>query len=101
MIRRPPRSTLFPYTTLFRAVYPIDDRRIPGYFPLAVTGVSPLAPSGRGAPPPPVTAPSGFESTAPNQDGMQALSDATGGRAFLHTNDLTGAIRRAADDARM
>src|SRR5260221_7654374 len=53
MIRRPPRSTLFPYTTLFRSVYPIDDRRIPGYFPLAVTGVSPLAPSGRGAPPPP------------------------------------------------
>src|SRR5260370_38206158 len=27
MIRRPPRSTLFPYTTLFRSVYP---GRIPG-----------------------------------------------------------------------
>src|SRR2546429_3557781 len=25
MIRRPPRSTLFPYTTLFRSVYPADD----------------------------------------------------------------------------
>src|SRR3712207_9537195 len=24
MIRRPPRSTLFPYTTLFRSVYPAD-----------------------------------------------------------------------------
>src|SRR2546427_9376323 len=24
MIRRPPRSTLFPYTTLFRSVYPCD-----------------------------------------------------------------------------
>src|SRR5256885_10346233 len=24
MIRRPPRSTLFPYTTLFRSVVPID-----------------------------------------------------------------------------
>src|SRR5688572_32519418 len=23
MIRRPPRSTLFPYTTLFRSIYPI------------------------------------------------------------------------------
>src|SRR3712207_9449415 len=23
MIRRPPRSTLFPYTTLFRSVYPL------------------------------------------------------------------------------
>src|SRR5256885_10993656 len=30
MIRRPPRSTLFPYTTLFRSVDPVrrrDDRR--------------------------------------------------------------------------
>src|SRR5256885_10630064 len=26
MIRRPPRSTLFPYTTLFRSL-PVDDRR--------------------------------------------------------------------------
>src|SRR3989442_9022592 len=25
MIRRPPRSTLFPYTTLFRSVVPIDN----------------------------------------------------------------------------
>src|SRR2546429_6491632 len=27
MIRRPPRSTLFPYTTLFRSVMPGVDRR--------------------------------------------------------------------------
>src|SRR3712207_8490853 len=27
MIRRPPRSTLFPYTTLFRSVQPRDARR--------------------------------------------------------------------------
>src|SRR3712207_8696767 len=26
MIRRPPRSTLFPYTTLFRSVQPASDR---------------------------------------------------------------------------
>src|SRR5260221_4873542 len=26
MIRRPPRSTLFPYTTLFRSVMPLRDR---------------------------------------------------------------------------
>src|SRR3712207_7543302 len=26
MIRRPPRSTLFPYTTLFRSPDPLDDR---------------------------------------------------------------------------
>src|SRR3712207_7517936 len=29
MIRRPPRSTLFPYTTLFRSTCPVD-RDIPG-----------------------------------------------------------------------
>src|SRR3712207_2931948 len=27
MIRRPPRSTLFPYTTLFRSNPPLSDRR--------------------------------------------------------------------------
>src|SRR2546430_9496151 len=27
MIRRPPRSTLFPYTTLFRSAAPADDPR--------------------------------------------------------------------------
>src|SRR2546425_8316570 len=27
MIRRPPRSTLFPYTTLFRSLYPKQRRR--------------------------------------------------------------------------
>src|SRR5262249_31908254 len=63
--------------------------------------VSPVAPAGRGAAPPAVTPASGFATTASNQDGMQTLADATGGRAFLHTNDLTDAIRRAADDARL
>src|SRR5256885_9589423 len=28
MIRRPPRSTLFPYTTLFRSPVLVEDRRI-------------------------------------------------------------------------
>src|SRR2546423_9306414 len=42
MIRRPPRSTLFPYTTLFRSVpttlptaydvYPLDGRHDGGYY---------------------------------------------------------------------
>src|SRR5688572_31278039 len=31
MIRRPPRSTLFPYTTLFRSIVrTVTERRIPG-----------------------------------------------------------------------
>src|SRR3712207_7782727 len=28
MIRRPPRSTLFPYTTLFRSLYNIDNIKV-------------------------------------------------------------------------
>src|SRR3712207_9271026 len=28
MIRRPPRSTLFPYTTLFRSLEPVGDRGV-------------------------------------------------------------------------
>src|SRR5574344_2452883 len=30
MIRRPPRSTLFPYTTLFRSIYGWNDRTVAG-----------------------------------------------------------------------
>src|SRR2546426_9026600 len=33
MIRRPPRSTLFPYTTLFRSVYPREIEEILYQFP--------------------------------------------------------------------
>src|SRR2546426_5413468 len=46
MIRRPPRSTLFPYTTLFRSHRPSQERRPGGH-----AGALPafLRPSGRGA----------------------------------------------------
>src|SRR5215208_5836909 len=40
-IRRPPRSTLFPYTTLFRSVAPT--RRATAWWPLALAGVAALA----------------------------------------------------------
>src|SRR3989441_12819030 len=39
MIRRPPRSTLFPYTTLFRAV---GDRAEPHRLPLGFLGARPV-----------------------------------------------------------
>src|SRR5690242_21613736 len=31
MIRRPPRSTLFPYTTLFRSVVDVEQGRLPAF----------------------------------------------------------------------
>src|SRR3712207_8550914 len=52
MIRRPPRSTLFPYTTLFRSLTVLHYKGIPalvgalvlGEHPLAVVGVDHLHP---------------------------------------------------------
>src|SRR5258705_8445216 len=46
MIRRPPRSTLFPYTTLFRSHHRGHRRRAPGADAGAVRGSGP----GRGRP---------------------------------------------------
>src|SRR2546429_3707888 len=42
MIRRPPRSTLFPYTTLFRSVRPVITRaeRIAGHMADAISRMS-------------------------------------------------------------
>src|SRR3989442_2471953 len=39
MIRRPPRSTLFPYTTLFRSDRPVRDRRNRCRWPRARIGL--------------------------------------------------------------
>ena len=38
---------------------------------------------------------------AGNQDILQSVAEGTGGRAFLNNNDIHGAVRQAADDARM
>src|SRR3712207_8770163 len=40
MIRRPPRSTLFPYTTLFRSVWAILVRRLVGNYNAIAGGVA-------------------------------------------------------------
>src|SRR3712207_7910746 len=40
MIRRPPRSTLFPYTTLFRSVAGLEERAVAG---MDVAGVASVA----------------------------------------------------------
>src|SRR5258707_2585475 len=39
MIRRPPRSTLFPYTTLFRSRFLIEARAMWGLRNLSITGL--------------------------------------------------------------
>ena len=42
-----------------------------------------------------------FEVLVRDQDILLSVAENTGGRAFLNTNDIQGAVRRAADDARM
>src|SRR3712207_6875454 len=53
MIRRPPRSTLFPYTTLFRSRFDRDGRRDLVLLDLSTSAVTPLT---TGAPTPATTA---------------------------------------------
>jgi VWFA-related protein len=41
-----------------------------------------------------------LSSVTTNQDILQSVAEQTGARAFLNTNDITGAVRRAVDDGR-
>src|SRR5690242_20893297 len=52
MIRRPPRSTLFPYTTLFRSILRLEDQRV-------------LRDPAPPPPPPPPPAPANRRAAAP------------------------------------
>jgi VWFA-related protein len=74
------------------AIYPVDARGL-----MPNPGMSASMPSQglrRAAQPPKAFFP-------PNLDTMQILADRTGGRAFFNTNDLTGAVRSAVNDARV
>src|SRR2546427_9560123 len=44
MIRRPPRSTLFPYTTLFRSGLPVAQPCLPAHWPLTSSTVNSALP---------------------------------------------------------
>src|SRR3712207_8535943 len=66
MIRRPPRSTLFPYTTLFRSGYQIDQAR----FELPVAGPAHLQ-----------------RQPQPRRDRL-GLGKQLGGRSEEHTSEL-------------
>ena len=80
------------------AAYPVDAR---GLLPRAPsTTMDDLKPGdasvrgalGLGNPPAQSDQPIGIEA-------MEKMADATGGRAFVNTNDLTGAIRKAVEDS--
>src|SRR2546426_1957341 len=68
MIRRPPRSTLFPYTTLFRSLLRRDRRGEPPRAPSPEAGASEIAPpeDALPGPEPPPTSASEIEPTQPD-----------------------------------
>src|SRR2546422_7013330 len=68
MIRRPPRSTLFPYTTLFRSVLPSAHRTVDGLRSRLV----PVLPPGT-----PVTLPRGFVDYVVTEHGIATLRGKT------------------------
>jgi VWFA-related protein len=82
------------------AIYPVDARGLMGVF-ATMPSISPQSRGGnpaRGRPP--------GDQRAQNQllqthGTMREIADRTGGRAFMNTNDLTGAIHEAMDDARV
>ena len=82
------------------AIYPVDARGLMGVF-ATMPSISPQSRGGnpaRGRPP--------GDQRAQNQliqthGTMREIADRTGGRAFMNTNDLTGAIHQAMDDARV
>src|SRR5256885_14097408 len=88
MIRRPPRSTLFPYTTLFRSrgnrVFnggPVQtDRGFVLHDPMVIEG----APDDESAYASTMTIPGGLEMTT-SKDVLEALSDGAGPKRLLVT----------------
>lgn len=74
------------------AIYPVDARGL--MVSPAMSASMPSQGLRRAAQPPKAFFP-------PNLDTMQILADRTGGRAFFNTNDLTGAVRNAVNDARV
>jgi VWFA-related protein len=89
----------FPATAIARvveraniAIYPVDARGLLTRRTLVPTDPSAVGIFGGAKPGAPDSQPRG-------QDVMQEVAEATGGRAFINTNDLGQAIRSAVDDA--
>ena len=83
------------------SIYPVDARGLMGAFATMPS----MDASSRGPNPRRGRGPQPVDQRAQNQilqtqGTMHEIADRTGGRAFMNSNDLTGAIRRAIDDSR-
>ncbi len=74
------------------AIYPVDARGLMTNPSMSAT-IGPQSARARSQPPKPFF--------PKNLDTMQILAERTGGKAFYNTNDLTGAVRNAVNDARV
>jgi VWFA-related protein len=74
------------------AIYPIDPRGLIGAFAY----FSNLSPALGGK-----AATNNYRDILSSQDTMIELAKGTGGRAFMNTNDIVGAIRKAVEDTRV
>src|SRR2546430_10991574 len=103
MIRRPPRSTLFPYTTLFRSRGDLPDKaravyqRVAEHDPKNERAKAALAMLAPAAAPPPAPPPAAREKrTAPKDAKMKVRDEAAAGGDFVdlgarseeHTSEL-------------
>src|SRR3712207_8174143 len=80
MIRRPPRSTLFPYTTLFRSAFA---------FAVAAAGFAPVLAQTAAAPAAPQTvSTAGAEARIVPVEGSQDGDETLEGRSEEHTSEL-------------
>ena len=78
------------------AIYPIDARGLQAGSQPSVSA----APNSRTAAPAAALLTPRMSSVVSSQQAMISLAQRTGGRPFVNTNDLRGAIRKATDDAR-
>jgi VWFA-related protein len=79
------------------AVYPVDARGLVGSLALPSASTPSSTDTGRVI----RGAPSNLAIVTSFADTAEMIAKNTGGRAFYNTNDLSGAIRRAVDDARV
>jgi len=82
------------------AVYPVDARGLLARSPMVMSGIPGTADADD------VSGASGHMDNMPAQSSqpigiatMEKLADETGGQAFVNTNDITGAIRKAVEDS--
>src|SRR3712207_8892568 len=85
MIRRPPRSTLFPYTTLFRSLADVPGAAIRWRYRIVVNGVAVVVPNGSLSK---LRALPGVRDVLPNARFSVQLDRRTSLRSEEHTSEL-------------